>query len=87
MESINISSTNAAHTNPNVAVDTDPKTFVHSMEVNNEEFESFPTLNITYRYDILINKNYGRGCGKLEKTILKELIYKFIKMAGSHKNS
>ena len=43
-----ISSTNAADTNPNNAIDEDIKTFVHSMDVEDDkQFDSFPTLNIT----------------------------------------
>ena len=43
-----ISSTNAAETNPNNAIDGDNKTFVHSMDVlEDKQFDSFPTLNIT----------------------------------------
>ena len=48
-KTVTISSTNAANTDPNNAVDNDPKTFVHSMEINDEKFKSFPTLNFTYR--------------------------------------
>ena len=48
-QTVTISSTNAANTDPNNAVDNDPKTFVQSKEVNDEKFKSFPTLNITYR--------------------------------------
>ena len=43
-----ISSTNEKETDPNNAIDDDKTTYVHTMEVGNPLFESFPTLNITF---------------------------------------
>ena len=42
-------STNAAlNLNPGNAMDGDQKTYVHSADVGDENFEQFPTLNITF---------------------------------------
>ena len=42
-----ISSINVLNKDPNNAIDGDVKTYVHSMDVDNDNFKSFPTLNIT----------------------------------------
>ena len=44
---VEMSPINELNKDPYNAIDGDMKTYVHSMDVDNDNFKSFPTLNIT----------------------------------------